>query len=131
VTAPGAGVRVIDDGGPDADLVRGFFEQRLAAITHLPEGATGHQPLSLTIPPAGRTVAHDHGPHDTLVHVVSGHGQVLWGRQLEHSASVGPGASVLIKAGVFHQEINVSSSDDLELLLFGADGPAAAHGLLP
>jgi len=124
-------VRVIADDGLDAGLVRGFFEQRLAAITHLPDGATGHQPLSLRIPPAGRTVAHDHGPHETLVHVVSGQGQVLWGKELEHSAAVGPGASLLIQAGVLHQEINLSHSDELELLVFGDNGSAVAHRLSP
>jgi len=126
-------VRILEDGAPDAGLVRGFFEQRLAAITHLPDGASERQPLSLTIPPARRTVAHDHGLRETLVHVLSGSGKLLWGRQLEHAARIGPGASVLIAAGVFHQEINESTDDELELWFLGDDAPswAGAHQLAP
>jgi uncharacterized RmlC-like cupin family protein len=137
VTALEPEVRILEDGALDAGLVRGFFDQRLAAITHLPEGASGDRPSSLTIPPAGRTVAHDHGRHETLVHVLSGNGKVLWGQQLEHSARIGPGTSVLIPAGVFHQEINESAHDEFQLVFFGdADScddlaSAGAHQLAP
>lgn len=130
-------VRILEDGALDAGLVHGFFDQRLAAITHLPDGASGQQLLSLTIPPVGRTVGHNHGLHETLVHVLRGNGKVLWGQQLEHSARIGPGASVLIPAGVFHQEINESADDELQLVLFfdvdSSDdlASAGAHQLAP
>jgi uncharacterized RmlC-like cupin family protein len=112
-------VCLLEDGTRDADLVRGFFDQRLAAITHLPEGASGHRPSTLTIPHASRTVAHHHGPHESIVHVLRGNGTVLWGQQLEHSIRIGPGVSVLMPAGVFHQEINESAGDDLQLVFIG------------
>jgi uncharacterized RmlC-like cupin family protein len=87
----------------------------------------------VSIPPAGRTVGHSHGPRETLVHVLSGNGKVLWGQQLEHSARITPGASVVIPAGVFHQEINESTDDELRLLFFGDDGQSCAgeHQLAP
>jgi uncharacterized RmlC-like cupin family protein len=133
VTAREPGLRILEDGELAADLVGEFFGARLAAITDLPDGAIGQQPFALTIPPAGRAVAHDHGQRETLVHVLSGSGNILWGQQLEHAARIGPGASVLVPAGAFHQEINESTDDELELLVFGDDAPswAGAHQLAP
>jgi len=122
VTNGEADVRVFPDGKLGDELARGFFDQGLSALTHLPEGVVSSRSVSLTIPPASAAVPHDHGAHEMLVHVLHGHGRILWGRRLGKSASIVAGASLVIPPSVHHQEINDSPVEELRLLLLSSTG---------
>ena len=61
--------------------------------------------LMIAEPRTGSSV-HHHGEQETVIYVLSGSGQVRWGRHGENCETVRPGDFVFIPAGVAHQEVN-------------------------
>ena len=63
------------------------------------------------------TVAHHHGPVESVIYVVSGRARMKWGDRLEFTAEAGPGDFIYVPPFVPHQEINASDSDALSCVL--------------
>jgi uncharacterized RmlC-like cupin family protein len=84
-------------------------------------GAEGICMHVLTIPPQGRAKAHLHERHETAIYVLSGHGQMWYGEQLEECVDCGPGDLVYIPAGVPHLPANASETEPCVAVLARTD----------
>lgn len=108
VLRPTREVRVVkplqfDNHTPQTDGMR-----RLAAISH---GLAGSEALwagVMIAEPDTESLAHHHGPLETVVYVLSGKSKVRWGNRLEHETDLEPGDFLLIPPYMPHQEINPS-----------------------
>lgn len=84
-------------------------------------GATGLCMHMLTIPPGGRAKAHLHESHETAIYVLSGHGKMWFGEQLEESLTCGPGDLIYIPAGMPHLPTNASETEPCIAVLARTD----------
>ena len=84
-------------------------------------GATGICMHMLTVPPGGRAKAHLHESHETTIYVLSGHGGMYFGDQLEEHVTCGPGDMIYIPAGVPHLPYNPSQTEACVAVLARTD----------
>ena len=105
---PKATVRVIKPHQFDANTPQTPGMQRVAAISRELAGSQGIWAGVTDVAPAVASGVHHHGELETVIYVVSGHGQIRWGDQMEYSEHVEPGDFIYIPPFVPHQEINPS-----------------------
>jgi uncharacterized RmlC-like cupin family protein len=84
-------------------------------------GAQGLCMHMLTIPPGGRAKAHLHESHETAIYVLSGHGLMWYGEELEQTMACGPGDMIYIPAGVPHLPTNASDREPCVAVLARTD----------
>jgi uncharacterized RmlC-like cupin family protein len=75
----------------------------------------------LTIPPGGRAKAHLHENHETAIYVISGHGRMWHGHNLEEVMDCGPGDLIYIPAGMPHLPTNASQTEPCIAVLARTD----------
>jgi uncharacterized RmlC-like cupin family protein len=75
----------------------------------------------LTISPKTRANAHLHESHETAIYVISGHGVMWYGEQLEEVMEMGPGDLLYIPAGVPHLPTNQSATEPCVAVLARSD----------
>lgn len=126
---PPPGIRILRQSDLDAGDGLGLVAERLAILTHLPDGQGSRGAALLRIAPGGQTAAHDHGPEEVLVHVLTGAIRIRWGPGLESDALVVAGTSAIVPPGLHHQEINASRAEEARLLLLGDPATPGSAGL--
>jgi uncharacterized RmlC-like cupin family protein len=81
-----------------------------AGISADSAGARGLCLQLASLPPGGKSHAHQHDEHESAAYVISGE-MVLWfGAQLEHHVVAGPGDFLYIPEGVAHVVVNPSET---------------------
>lgn len=75
----------------------------------------------LTIPPGGRANAHLHEDHETAIYVLSGEGEMWFGKELREHLVAKAGEFVYIPAGVPHLPANPSPTEPLVAVLARTD----------
>jgi uncharacterized RmlC-like cupin family protein len=75
----------------------------------------------LTIPPKGRAAVHLHESHETAIYVMSGHGSMRYGDQLEQEMKFTAGDMVYIPAGVPHLPANTSDTEPCTAVIARTD----------
>ena len=72
----------------------------------------------VTTAPGGTTRRHHHGDCETAIYVLTGRARFTWGPTgVEQSAEAEPGDFVHIPAGEIHVEANVSTTEDLSVVV--------------
>jgi uncharacterized RmlC-like cupin family protein len=75
----------------------------------------------VTIPPAGRALAHKHAGHETAIYALSGESRVWHGERLEHHTVVKQGDFLYIPADVPHLPYNPSKTDPVVAVIARTD----------
>lgn len=101
-------VRVIKPHMFDANTPQTPGMQRVAAVSRQLAGSQGIWAGITDVAPSVASGVHHHGELETVIYVVSGHGQIRWGDRMELSEHVEPGDFIYIPPFVPHQEINPS-----------------------
>ena len=81
-----------------------------AGISTETAGARGICMHLLTIPPGGRSKAHQHSGHESAIYVLSGEAQMWSGERMEHHVVVRAGDMLYIPAGVPHLPVNLTDA---------------------
>lgn len=111
------GVRVVHANELDGNTPQTPGMDRAAAITNARAGAEKLWAGTVVIRPNAKTVAHHHGPVESVIYVVSGRARMKWGDRLEFTAEAGPGDFIYVPPFVPHQEINASEGEPLSCVL--------------
>jgi uncharacterized RmlC-like cupin family protein len=99
-------VRVIKPQQFDANTPQTPGMQRVAAVSRELTGAQGIWAGVTVVAAHIASGKHHHGEIETVIYVVSGHGQIRWGDNLEFEENVEPGDFIYVPPFVPHQEIN-------------------------
>ncbi len=102
------GVRVIKPQHFDANTVQTPGMQRVAAVSRQLAGSKGLWAGVTIVAPGIASGVHHHGALETIIYVVSGHGKIRWGAEMQHEEQVEPGDFIYVPPYVPHQEINPS-----------------------
>lgn len=105
---PVATVRVIKPHQFDANTPQTPGMQRVAAVSKQLAGSQGIWAGVTVVAPSVASGVHHHGELETVIYVVSGHGRIRWGEQMQYAEDVEPGDFMYIPPFVPHQEINPS-----------------------
>ena len=103
-----SGVRVVRPHQFDANTPQTPGMQRVAAISSELAGSVGIWAGVTTVAPNIASGRHHHGAIETVIYVVSGHGRICWGDNMEFEENVEPGDFIYVPPFVPHQEINAS-----------------------
>lgn len=103
------GVRVVRPHEFDANTPQTPGMQRVAAISSEMAGSVGIWAGVTVVAPNTASGRHHHGAIETVIYVVSGHGKIRWGANMEFEEDVEPGDFIYVPPFVPHQEINASS----------------------
>ena len=106
---PKATVRVIKPHQFDANTPQTAGMQRVAAVSRELAGSQGIWAGITDVGPSVASGVHHHGELETVIYVVSGHGQIRWGDRMEFLEDVEPGDFIYVPPFVPHQEINPSA----------------------
>lgn len=101
-----SGVRVIRPGQFDANTPQTPGMQRVAAISRELAGSSGIWAGVTIVQPHVASGKHHHGELETVIYVVSGHGRIRWGDNLEYQEDVEAGDFIYVPPFVPHQEVN-------------------------
>ena len=123
------GVKVIPANSLDPNTAQTPGMSRAAAINYARVGAQKIWAGTVTIHPNAKTGAHHHGALESVIYVVSGRARMRWGDKLQYVAEAGPGDFIYIPPYVPHQEINASTSEQLECVLVRSDNEAVVVNL--
>jgi uncharacterized RmlC-like cupin family protein len=122
-------VKVIPANSLDPNTAQTPGMSRAAAINYARVGAQKIWAGTVTIHPNAKTGAHHHGALESVIYVVKGRARMRWGDRLEFVAEAGPGDFIYIPPYVPHQEINASTSEQLECVLVRSDNEAVVVNL--
>jgi uncharacterized RmlC-like cupin family protein len=123
------GVRVIKGNQLDPNTAQTPGMNRQAAINYARVGAQKIWAGTVTIHPNAKTGAHHHGPLESVIYVVRGKARMRWGEHLEFMAEAEAGDFIYVPPYVPHQEINASTSEQLECVLVRSDNEAVVVNL--
>jgi uncharacterized RmlC-like cupin family protein len=98
-------VRVIKPLDLDDQTPQTAGMHRLAAISHVLVESNALWAGVMLAEPGTASSVHHHGPHETVVNVLSGRSRVRWGLRLEHNVDLEPGDFVFILPDMPHQEL--------------------------
>ncbi len=121
------GVRVIKPHEFDANTPQTPGMQRLAAVSQQLAGSVGIWAGVTVVAPHVASGKHHHGELETVIYVVSGHGQIRWGDNLEFSESVEPGDFIYVPPFVPHQEINPSDAPSRWVIVRNSQEPVVVN----
>ncbi len=99
-------VKVIKPQQFDTNTLQTPGMQRAAAVSRELAGSQGLWAGITVVGPQIASGKHHHGELETVIYVVSGHGRIRWGEDLEFSEDVEPGDFIYVPPFVPHQEIN-------------------------
>lgn len=103
------GVRVVRPHQFDANTPQTPGMQRVAAISQQLAGSMSLWAGVTVVAPGIASGVHHHGALETIIYVVSGHGKIRWGAQMDREEDVAPGDFIYVPPYVPHQEINPSA----------------------
>jgi uncharacterized RmlC-like cupin family protein len=92
-----------------------------AGISKETAGSRGLCMHAVTIPPGAKDKPHLHENHESIIYVVSGHGEGWYGERLEKHITCKPGDFIYIPAGVPHQPANTSQTEPLVAIIARTD----------
>jgi uncharacterized RmlC-like cupin family protein len=101
-------VRIIKPSQFDSNTPQTPGMQRMAAISRELAGSQGMWGGVTIVAPNAASGMHHHGEIETIIYVVSGHGKMRWGEQMEFEQEVEPGDFIYVPPFVPHQEMNPS-----------------------
>lgn len=101
-----SGVRVIRPDDFDTNTPQTPGMQRVAAVSRELAGSSGIWAGVTVVQPHVASGKHHHGELETVIYVVSGHGRIRWGDNLEYQEDVEPGDFIYVPPFVPHQEVN-------------------------
>ena len=104
-------VRIIKPHQFDANTAQTPGMQRVAAISRELAGSQGIWGGITIVSPNTASGIHHHGAIETIIYVVSGHGKMRWGNNMEFEQEVEPGDFIYVPPFVPHQEINPSPDE--------------------
>jgi uncharacterized RmlC-like cupin family protein len=122
-------VRITRSDRLDRNISQSAGILRLAAINHDLSSSLHICAGIMIAEPHTSSSVHHHGEEETVIYVLSGSGQVKWGRYGEHSETVRPGDFVLIPAFLPHQELNPTG--DTVIWVVARSGPESIVVNLP
>jgi uncharacterized RmlC-like cupin family protein len=105
----------------DKDIVTVRPSEAIDTIQKLPNyigisgktaGATGISMNIVVIPPSAKAEPHFHNGFETAIYLLKGNVQTLYGKNLSHSVINQQGDFIFIPAGVPHQPVNLSSTEE-------------------
>jgi len=99
-------VRVVKPHQFDSNTPQTPGMQRVSAVSRELAGSQGIWAGVTVVSPHVASGKHHHGELETVIYVVSGHGKIRWGEQLEFEQNVDPGDFIYVPPFVPHQEIN-------------------------
>ena len=121
------GVRVIKPHQFDTNTAQTPGMQRVAAVSRELAGSQGIWAGVTVVAPHVASGKHHHGELETIIYVVSGHGQIRWGDRLEFSEDVEPGDFIYVPPFVPHQEINPSDEPSQWVIVRNSQEPIVVN----
>ena len=122
-----AGVRVIRPGEFDANTPQTPGMQRVAAVSRELAGSSGIWAGVTVVQPHVASGKHHHGELETVIYVVSGHGRIRWGDNLEYQEDVEPGDFIYVPPFVPHQEVNPSDEPSQWVIVRNSQEPSVIN----
>jgi uncharacterized RmlC-like cupin family protein len=117
------GVRVVRPDQFDGNTPQTPGMQRVAAVSRELAGSRGIWAGVTTVAPRVASGKHHHGELETVIYVVSGHGRIRWGDDLEFSEDVEPGDFIYVPPFVPHQEINPAGEPSQWVIVRNSQDP--------
>lgn len=111
------GVRVVRPHEFDSNTPQTPGMQRVAAVSRELAGSSGIWAGVTVVAPNTASGIHHHGEIETVIYVVSGHGRIRWGDNMEFQEDVEPGDFIYVPPFVPHQEINASPDTPSEWVI--------------
>ncbi len=121
------GVRVIKPRQFDANTPQTPGMQRVAAVSQQLAGSIGIWAGVTVVESHVASAKHHHGELETVIYVVSGHGQIRWGDNLEYSEQVEPGDFIYVPPFIPHQEINPSDEPSQWVIVRNSQEPIVVN----
>jgi uncharacterized RmlC-like cupin family protein len=121
------GVRVIRPGQFDANTPQTPGMQRVAAVSQELAGSTGIWAGVTVVQPHVASAKHHHGELETVIYVVSGHGRIRWGDNLEYQEDVEPGDFIYVPPFVPHQEVNPADEPSQWVIVRNSQEPIVVN----
>jgi uncharacterized RmlC-like cupin family protein len=121
------GVRVIKPAQFDGNTAQTPGMQRVAAVSRELAGSQGIWAGVTIVGPHVASGKHHHGELETVIYVVSGHGRIRWGEQLEFVEDVEPGDFIYVPPFVPHQEINPGSEPSQWVIVRNSQEPVVIN----
>jgi uncharacterized RmlC-like cupin family protein len=90
-------------------------------------GAQGLSLKLLVIPPGGKAAPHRHVGYETAIYIISGRVETRFGDGLRESIITEPGDFLFIPAGVPHQPLNLSDTEEARALAARNDANEEEH----
>ena len=126
-TNTSSGVRVIRPGDFDANTPQTPGMQRVAAVSRELAGSSGIWAGVTVVQPHVASGKHHHGELETVIYVVSGHGRIRWGDNLEFQEDVEPGDFIYVPPFVPHQEVNPSDEPSQWVIVRNSQEPIVVN----
>ena len=104
-------VRIIKPHQFDTNTAQTPGMQRIAAVSRELAGSQSIWGGITIVSPNTASGIHHHGEIETIIYVVSGHGKMRWGNNMEFEQEVEPGDFIYVPPFVPHQEINPSPDE--------------------
>jgi uncharacterized RmlC-like cupin family protein len=120
-------VKVIRPQQFDANTPQTPGMQRVAAVSRELAGSQGIWAGVTVVGPQVASAKHHHGELETVIYVVSGHGRIRWGEDLEFSEDVEPGDFIYVPPFVPHQEINPGSEPSQWVIVRNSQEPIVVN----
>jgi uncharacterized RmlC-like cupin family protein len=121
------GVKVIRPGQFDANTPQTPGMQRVAAVSRELAGSQGLWAGVTIVGPQVASGKHHHGKLETVIYVVSGHGRIRWGENLEFAEDVEPGDFIYVPPFVPHQEINPAQEPSQWVIVRNSQEPIVVN----
>ena len=90
---------------------------RAAGIAASTAGAENLWMGYVTIGPGVESGVHHHGTNESGIYIISGRARFRYGESLEQTAEVGPGDFIHVPPQAVHQEINLSQTEPVEMIV--------------
>lgn len=122
-----SGVRVIRPSQFDVNTPQTPGMQRVAAVSRELAGSSGIWAGVTVVQPYIASGKHHHGELETVIYVVSGHGRIRWGDNLEYQEDVEPGDFIYVPPFVPHQEVNPSDEPSQWVIVRNSQEPIVVN----
>jgi uncharacterized RmlC-like cupin family protein len=90
---------------------------RAAGVAGSTSGAKNLWMGYVTLAPGLESGVHHHGTNESGIYIISGQARFRFGENLQETVEAGPGDFIHVPPHVVHQEINVSQTDPVEMIV--------------